>query len=123
MLVKMVVEYCQCVTDIPTAAPDLLTRLVDLLKVSGTCSAQCCNPTMVSEVYAHCSVNWWMSQSMTQLCNSSKQLISQQGWEYSGYSQISGVKFLSKSNKNGVEIHFECDCSPFRIQTVTCPTH
>nr|KAG5714456.1 hypothetical protein BaRGS_006902 [Batillaria attramentaria] len=28
MLVKMVVEYCQCVTDIPTAAPDLLTRLV-----------------------------------------------------------------------------------------------
>ncbi|KAK7506845.1 hypothetical protein BaRGS_00001696 [Batillaria attramentaria] len=39
MLVKMVVEYCQCVTDIPTAAPDLLTRLVDLLKVfnSRTC--------------------------------------------------------------------------------------
>ena len=27
------VEYCQCVDDIPTAAPDLLTRLVDLLKV------------------------------------------------------------------------------------------
>ena len=30
----MVVEYCQCVDDIPSVAPDLLTRLVDLLKVS-----------------------------------------------------------------------------------------
>ncbi|XP_076464051.1 vacuolar protein sorting-associated protein 54-like isoform X2 [Babylonia areolata] len=39
MLVKMVMEYCQCVTDIPTAAPDLLSRLVDLLKMfnSRTC--------------------------------------------------------------------------------------
>ncbi|KAL8589719.1 hypothetical protein ACOMHN_027227 [Nucella lapillus] len=39
MLVKMVVEYCQCVTDIPTTAPDLLFRLVDLLKMfnSRTC--------------------------------------------------------------------------------------
>lgn len=36
MLVKMVVEYCQCVTDIPSATPELLTRLVDLLKVSLT---------------------------------------------------------------------------------------
>ena len=34
MLIKMMVEYCQCVVDIPTAAPDLLTRLIDLLKVS-----------------------------------------------------------------------------------------
>lgn len=39
MLIKMVMEYCQCVTDIPNSAPDLLTRLVDLLKVfnSRTC--------------------------------------------------------------------------------------
>ncbi|KAH9492137.1 Vacuolar protein sorting-associated protein 54 [Bulinus truncatus] len=39
MLVKMMVEYCQCVIDIPTATPDLLTRLVDLLKMfnSRTC--------------------------------------------------------------------------------------
>ena len=53
MLVKMVVEYCQCVTDIPTAAPDLLTRLVDLLKVGCAGCAQrrtlaasstCCGP-------------------------------------------------------------------------------
>jgi hypothetical protein len=29
---KMMVEYCQCVDDIPSAAPDLLTRLVDLLQ-------------------------------------------------------------------------------------------
>lgn len=34
LLLKMVVEYCQCVDDIPAVAPDLLTRLVDLLKVS-----------------------------------------------------------------------------------------
>jgi len=33
LLMKMMVEYCQCVDDIPSAAPDLLTRLVDLLKV------------------------------------------------------------------------------------------
>lgn len=33
MLLKMVVEYCQCAEDIPTVAADLLTRLVDLLKV------------------------------------------------------------------------------------------
>ncbi|XP_059162302.1 vacuolar protein sorting-associated protein 54-like [Physella acuta] len=39
MLVKMMVEYCQCVVDIPTATPDLLTRLIDLLKMfnSRTC--------------------------------------------------------------------------------------
>lgn len=39
MLVKMLVEYCQCVVDIPSAAPDLLTRLIDLLKMfnSRTC--------------------------------------------------------------------------------------
>ena len=33
MLLKMVVEYCHCVEDIPTATPDILTRLVELLKV------------------------------------------------------------------------------------------
>ena len=33
MLIKMMMEYCQCVVDIPTATPDLLTRLIDLLKV------------------------------------------------------------------------------------------
>ncbi|XP_055878405.1 vacuolar protein sorting-associated protein 54-like [Biomphalaria glabrata] len=39
MLVKMMVEYCQCVVDIPSATPDLLTRLIDLLKMfnSRTC--------------------------------------------------------------------------------------
>ena len=51
LLLKMVVEYCQCVDDIPSVAPDLLTRLVDLLKVShynylanfpeGNCSKIC----------------------------------------------------------------------------------
>ena len=35
----MVVEYCQCVDDIPAAAPDILTRLIELLKMfnSRTC--------------------------------------------------------------------------------------
>lgn len=37
MLLKMMVEYCQCVDDIPSAAPDLLTRLVELLKVELSC--------------------------------------------------------------------------------------
>ncbi|XP_005105432.1 vacuolar protein sorting-associated protein 54 [Aplysia californica] len=39
MLIKMMVEYCQCVVDIPSATPDLLTRLIDLLKMfnSRTC--------------------------------------------------------------------------------------
>ena len=34
MLMKMVGEYCQCVDDIPSAIPDILTRLVELLKVN-----------------------------------------------------------------------------------------
>ncbi|KAK2170701.1 hypothetical protein LSH36_1g18004 [Paralvinella palmiformis] len=39
MLLKMVVEYCHCVEDIPTATPDILSRLVELLKLfnSRTC--------------------------------------------------------------------------------------
>ncbi|ESO85430.1 hypothetical protein LOTGIDRAFT_229439 [Lottia gigantea] len=32
MLVKMIVEYCQCLDDIPNTAPDLLTRLIELIK-------------------------------------------------------------------------------------------
>ncbi|KAL5008620.1 hypothetical protein ScPMuIL_014201 [Solemya velum] len=39
LLLKMLIEYCDCVNNIPTAAADLLTRLVDLLKIfnSRTC--------------------------------------------------------------------------------------
>lgn len=33
LLLKMLVEYCDCVNNMPTAAADLLTRLVELLKV------------------------------------------------------------------------------------------
>ena len=38
----------------------------------------------------------------------------------SGYSRISGfkIRFLSEGNKNGFEMHFECERSPFRIQTL-----
>ena len=32
---------------------------------------------------------------------------------------MSGFRFLSESNKNGVEVHLECDFSPLRIQTLT----
>ena len=34
MLLKMVVEYCQCVDDIPAVTPDLLNRIIELLKVT-----------------------------------------------------------------------------------------
>ncbi|XP_013401710.1 vacuolar protein sorting-associated protein 54-like isoform X1 [Lingula anatina] len=39
ILLKIIVEYCQCVEDIPTITPDMLTRLVDILKTfnSRTC--------------------------------------------------------------------------------------
>ncbi|CAH1791272.1 unnamed protein product [Owenia fusiformis] len=39
MLLKMVIEYCQCIDDIPTIAPDMLTRVIELLKIfnSRTC--------------------------------------------------------------------------------------
>ena len=33
MLLKMVVEYCQLATDIPSASPEILNRLIELLKV------------------------------------------------------------------------------------------
>ena len=36
-----------------------------------------------------------------------------------GYSQISGFKYLSESDKSGVEMHFEYDTLPFGIQTLT----
>ena len=39
------------------------------------------------------------------------------GWDLSGYSRISGFTFRKK--KSGFEIHFDCDFSPFRIQTLT----
>ena len=39
--------------------------------------------------------------------------------DFSGYIRISGFRFLSESNKNGVEMHFECDFPSFRIQTLT----
>ena len=41
------------------------------------------------------------------------------GWDFSGYSWILGFRYLSESNKNGFEMHFECELSPYRIQTLT----
>ena len=37
------------------------------------------------------------------------------GWDFSSYSQISGLRLLLESNKSGVEMHFECSFSPFRV--------
>uniref|UniRef100_T1J950 Vacuolar protein sorting-associated protein 54 n=1 Tax=Strigamia maritima TaxID=126957 RepID=T1J950_STRMM len=39
LLLKMVIEYCYCISNVPSFTPDLLTRLVDLLKLfnSRTC--------------------------------------------------------------------------------------
>ena len=45
-------------------------------------------------------------------------LCKQQGWDFSGYSRSSGFRFLLESNKNGFEMHFDGDFSPFRIQTL-----
>ena len=39
------------------------------------------------------------------------------GWDFSGYSWISGFKYLSENNKNGFAVHFECEFSPVKIQT------
>lgn len=33
LLIRIFLEYCQCVNDIPSIATDMLTRLSDLLKV------------------------------------------------------------------------------------------
>ena len=39
------------------------------------------------------------------------------GWDFIGYSWIPGFRYLSESNRNVVEMHFEWEISPFRIQT------
>ena len=40
------------------------------------------------------------------------------GWDFSGFSWISGFRCISGSNKNGFGMHFEVEFSPFRIQTL-----
>lgn len=39
LLIRIFLEYCQCVSDIPSIATDMLTRLSDLLKVSAAVGA------------------------------------------------------------------------------------
>lgn len=39
ILIRIFLEYCQCVNDIPSIATDMLTRLSDLLKVRSSISA------------------------------------------------------------------------------------
>ena len=45
-------------------------------------------------------------------------LLLHRGWDFSGCSWISGFRCLSESNKNGVELHFKCDFSQLRLQTL-----
>uniref|UniRef100_A0A672GBA4 Vacuolar protein sorting-associated protein 54 n=1 Tax=Salarias fasciatus TaxID=181472 RepID=A0A672GBA4_SALFA len=40
LLIRMILEYCQCVNDIPSIATDMLTRLCDLLKHFNSRSCQ-----------------------------------------------------------------------------------
>ncbi|XP_071832408.1 vacuolar protein sorting-associated protein 54-like isoform X1 [Apostichopus japonicus] len=40
LLLKMVAEYCQCVRDMPSAAGDILTRLVEILQIFNSRSCQ-----------------------------------------------------------------------------------
>lgn len=40
LLLKMVAEYCQCVEDMPSAAGDILTRLVEILQIFNSRSCQ-----------------------------------------------------------------------------------
>lgn len=40
MLLKMVVEYCQCVDDMLSVGTDILTRLVEILKQFNSRSCQ-----------------------------------------------------------------------------------
>ena len=45
------------------------------------------------------------------------------GWDLSGHSKMTGFRYLSESNRNGFEMHFESEFSPSRIQTLIwfCP--
>ena len=40
------------------------------------------------------------------------------GWDFPGYSWISGCRYLSECIKNGFETHFECEFTFFGIQTI-----
>ena len=60
--------------------------------------------------------NWKGAGTKVALCSD---LI--MGGDFSGYSRISRFRYLSESNQNGVEMHFECDFSHFRIQSVNWP--
>ena len=34
MLLKMLLEYCTCLEDLPKSAPDILNKLIEIIKVS-----------------------------------------------------------------------------------------
>ena len=38
LLIKMVMEYCQCTDDLPMLVTEVLGKLVDMMKVGGLCS-------------------------------------------------------------------------------------
>ena len=46
------------------------------------------------------------------------QTTARHGWDISNYSLISGFRSLTECNKHGAGMHFECNFSPSRIQTL-----
>lgn len=47
LLIRIFLEYCQCVNDIPSISTDMLTRLADLLKVRNSTAHKSHDPTLV----------------------------------------------------------------------------
>lgn len=47
LLIRIFLEYCQCVNDIPSISTDMLTRLADLLKVRDSTALKSHDPTLV----------------------------------------------------------------------------
>lgn len=59
LLIRIFLEYCQCVNDIPSIATDMLTRLSDLLKVSAASAGIgfCCGDLILKLLLSFCSTS------------------------------------------------------------------
>ena len=95
-------------------------RMTNVFPAFVTYKAKTCSPVWLYEGKEECKhhgsvvrdrmTTWNFLQSLRfTLCN--------QGGNFPDYSQIAVFRLLSESNKNGVEMHFECDFQPFSIQT------
>ena len=61
------------------------------------------------------------------VCEYWSKCLSFHGWDLMGHGWILGIRCLSESSKDGFEMHFECDVSVLRIQTLNwsypCHSH